>query len=182
MSFLRKTVWLLGLALAGIPAHAADPLPLTAFIVDLDHASKNSMRAMPGLQQTGLAFTAMLDTAVNGDIEMTRALILAGAHRCASRSESSCSGRTRICGDGRNPYRTSDTAHNPDTRFHTAHLILTDFWPKAVVVQLHGFGVKNTDAWVVLSDTSRDRRPGDTELTGQVRDGIRAWFRKTDAR
>ena len=251
MSFLRKTVWLLGLALAGIPAHAADHLPLTAFIVDLDHASKNSMRAMPGLQQTGLAFTAMLDTAVNGDIEMirqaaeaagywvrsitqagrdylvlfdllqtvgptvvlakapqrdliieaphgiadratdiqsaialtrlgARALILAGAHRCASRSESSCSGRTRICGDGRNPYRTSDTAHNPDTRFHTAHLILTDVWPKAVVVQLHGFGVKNTDAWVVLFDTSHDRRSGDTELTGQVRDGIRAWFRKTE--
>lgn len=116
-----------------------------------------------------------------------RDLIIEAPHGIADRatdiqSESSCSGRTQICGDGRNPYRTSDTAHNPDTRFHTAHLILTDFWPKAVVVQLHGFGVKNTDAWVVLSDTSRDRRPGDTELTGQVRDGIRAWFRKTDAR
>ena len=84
MSFLRKTVWLLGLALAGIPAHAADPLPLTAFIVDLDQASKNSMRAMPGLQQTGLAFTAMLDTAVNGDIEMTRQAAEAAGYRVRS--------------------------------------------------------------------------------------------------
>lgn len=105
-----------------------------------------------------------------------RALILAGAHRCASRSESPCSGRSGICGDGRAPYRTSDTAHNPDTRFHTAHLILTDAWPQSTVVQLHGFGVKNTDAWVVLSDSSKESRPGDRALAGQVRDGIRTWF------
>ena len=245
MGVLRKSVLALALLLAAVSAQADDHLPLTSFIADLDHASKNSMRAMPGLEQTGLAFSAMLHTALDGDVKLTRqaakpagyrvreisqagqdylvlfdllqsvgptivlartpqreliieaphgiadratdiqsaialtrlgarALILAGAHRYASRSESSCSGRTRICCDGRNPYRTSDTAHNPDTRFHTAHLILTDAWPKAVVVQLHGFGVKDTDAWVVLSDKSRDKRPGDTELTGQVRDGVRA--------
>jgi hypothetical protein len=105
-----------------------------------------------------------------------RALILAGAHRCAAMSESSCSGQTRICGDGRNPYRTSDGAHNPDTRFHMAHLVLTDAWPESTAVQLHGFGVKGTDAWVVLSDGSRESRPGDTALSGAVRDGIRVWF------
>lgn len=109
-----------------------------------------------------------------------RALVLAGAHRCAARAESACSGRTRICGDGRAPYRTSDVAHSPDTRFHTAHLILTGAWPEAAVVQLHGFVVKGTDAWVVLSDGSRESRPGDTALTGQVRDGVRAWFRRPE--
>lgn len=109
-----------------------------------------------------------------------RALVLAGAHRCASRAESACSGRTRICGGGRARYRISDGAHNPDTRFHTAHLILTEAWPEAAVVQLHGFGVKGTDAWVVLSDGSEEGRPGDTALAGQVRDGIRVWFKRPE--
>ncbi len=222
-------------------------LPLTWFIASLDHASKNSLRDMPSIAQTGIAFAGMLEAALSGDsgaaeeaaaragyrirqimqegraylvlfderqsagptivlaktpqrdliieaphgiadratdiqsaIALTRlgarALILAGAHRCASRSESVCSGRTRICGDGRAPYRTSDAAHSTDTRFHTAHLMLADAWPDAMVVQLHGFGVKGTDAWVVLSDGSEARRPGDSALVGQVRDSIRGHF------
>jgi hypothetical protein len=107
-----------------------------------------------------------------------RALILAGAHRCASRSESACSGKTSICGDGRRPYRSSDGAHNPETRFHAAYVIVADAWPKALIVQLHGFGVKGTDAWVVLSDGSRESRAKDSAPTGRVRDSIRSWFGK----
>ena len=244
---LGRALLLLGLVLSGISANADDRLSLTKFIADLDHASKNTITSMPELDQTAVAFLAMLEMALNGEEEMTRkaaktagyrlrqvtqagrdylvlfdllrsvgptivlaktplreliieaphgiadratdiqsaialtqlgarALLLAGAHRCASRSESSCSGRTWVCGDGRAPYRTSDTAHNPDTRFHTAHLILTNAWPKALVVQLHGFAIKNTDALVVLSDGSLEKRAGDSELIEQVRDGIRMQF------
>lgn len=109
-----------------------------------------------------------------------RALILAGAHRCAASSSSVCSGKTRICGDGRERYRTSDVAHNVGTRFHMAHTILARAWPKATVVQLHGFGAKGSDSWVVISDTSKESRPGDTAFTGKVRDGIRDWFGKPE--
>ncbi|MEM9685170.1 MAG: hypothetical protein AAF942_18000, partial [Pseudomonadota bacterium] len=99
-----------------------------------------------------------------------RALILAGANRCASKESSPCSGQTRVCGDGRNPYRTSDPAHNTATLFHTAHLYFSDAWPKSIAVQPHGFRNPGNSVWFVLSDGTKEKRPGDPTLTGRVRD------------
>lgn len=103
-----------------------------------------------------------------------RALVIAGANRCASKESSPCSGKTRICGDGRNPYRTSDPAHNPATLFHTAHVNFTRAWPKSVAVQPHGFNNSGSSVWFVISDGTKDKRPGDSMITGRVRDAIRA--------
>lgn len=99
-----------------------------------------------------------------------RVLILAGAHRCASQTDTECDGRSGVCGGG---YKTSDGAHNTFTRFHQAHVFFADRWPNSIVVQLHGFALNGTDAWAVLSDGSEERRPGDSALTGKVRDGVR---------
>lgn len=103
-----------------------------------------------------------------------RALVLSGANRCASKTDSSCSGKTSVCGDGRNPYRTSDPAHNPATLFHVAHRVFTRAWPESIAFQPHGFNNSGKSVWFVISDGTKEKRPGDGMLTGRVRDAIRA--------
>ena len=109
-----------------------------------------------------------------------RALILSGANRCAAKNETPCSGKTRVCGDGRNPYRASDPAHNSATLFHAMHLYFTRRWPRSIAVQPHGFRNDGSNVWFVLSDGTRVRRPGDTGLTGRVRDRINAQLGERD--
>jgi len=103
-----------------------------------------------------------------------RALVLSGANRCASETDSPCSGKTRICGDGRNPYRNSDPAHNPATLFHTAHRVFTRAWPASIAFQPHGFTNAGNSVWFVISDGTNEKRSGDTMLAGRVRDAVRA--------
>jgi len=103
-----------------------------------------------------------------------RALVLSGANRCAAKESSSCSGKTRVCGDGSNPYRTSDPAHNPATLFQVAHLDFSRRWAKSIVLQPHGFGNPGSSVWFMISDGSKEKRPGDDRLTGRIRDGLRA--------
>lgn len=103
-----------------------------------------------------------------------RALVLSGAHRCASKTDSPCSGKTGVCGGGRNPYRTSDPAHNPATLFHVAHRVFTRTWPESIAFQPHGFSNAGNSVWFVISDGTKEKRPGDSMLTGRVRDAVRA--------
>lgn len=102
-----------------------------------------------------------------------RVLVISGANRCAAEAESSCSGRTRVCGGGREPYRTSDPAHNPATLFQVAHRYFSRRWPKSIVFQPHGFNNRGSSVWFVISDGSTEKRPGDPMLTGRIRDGLR---------
>jgi hypothetical protein len=102
-----------------------------------------------------------------------RALVIAGANRCAAKAESPCSGKTRVCGDGNNPYRASDPAHNPATLFHVAHRVFSRQWPQSVVVQPHGFNNGGSSVWFVISDGSTEKRADDTMLSGRVRDALR---------
>jgi hypothetical protein len=102
-----------------------------------------------------------------------RALVISGANRCAAKSESPCSGKTRVCRDGSNPYRASDPAHNPATLFHVAHRSFAQRWPKSIVFQPHGFDNSGSAVWFVISDGSTEKRPGDTMLTGRVRNALR---------
>ena len=109
-----------------------------------------------------------------------RALIIAGANRCAAWAESPCSGMTGICGGGRNPYRVSDPAHNTLTLFHVAHLYFTRAWPKSVVVQPHGFNNSGYKPWFVISDGTRESRPNGQGLPERVRDRINASLSRDD--
>ncbi len=102
-----------------------------------------------------------------------RALVLSGANRCAAKAESACSGKTRVCGGGSEPYRTSDPAHNPATLFHAAHLYFSRRWPKSIVFQPHGLNNNGSTVWFVISDGTKEKRPGDPMLTGRIRDGLR---------
>lgn len=102
-----------------------------------------------------------------------RALVISGANRCAAKAESPCSGKTRVCGDGNNPYRASDPAHNPATLFHVAHRYFSRHWPRSVVFQPHGFNNSGSAVWFVISDGSTEKRPDDKMLSGRVRDAVR---------
>ncbi|MDA0240267.1 MAG: hypothetical protein O3A84_09615, partial [Proteobacteria bacterium] len=102
-----------------------------------------------------------------------RAAIISGNNRCAARAPSACSGKTRICGGGLRAYPSSDPAHDTQSLFHQAHIALSDRWPQATVVQLHGYAQANSDTLVILSDGTREQRSPDNALTGKIRDRIR---------
>jgi len=102
-----------------------------------------------------------------------RAGLIAAHDRCASEIASPCSGRTRVCGGGARRYPVSDPAHNLDSRFHLAHTEFARRWPSAAVVQLHGFGGRDTETLFVLSDGSTERRAPDAGLPARVRDRLR---------
>jgi len=61
-----------------------------------------------------------------------RALVINGAHRCASPTRSPCDGKTHTCGGF---YRLSDPAHHRANAFHAIHLALDDKGMR--VAQLH---------------------------------------------
>lgn len=66
-----------------------------------------------------------------------RAAIINGVHRCASRTFTTCDGKTMVCGSLQ-AYRDSDGAHNMDSAFHAAHLAFAEKWPSSLAVSLHG--------------------------------------------
>jgi hypothetical protein len=66
-----------------------------------------------------------------------RALLVAGAHRCANQAYAPCGGTTIACGQVE-PYRTSDVAHAVRTAFQTAHTTLAACGSNVITVQLHG--------------------------------------------
>ncbi|MBT5047798.1 MAG: hypothetical protein HOM58_04790 [Rhodospirillaceae bacterium] len=102
-----------------------------------------------------------------------RAAIIAGAHRCASRTYVTCDGRSRTCGS-REAYRTSDVAHSPATLFHTAHLALTEAWPQAIVLSLHGMRTddKGIRTSVVLSNGIRRADDAGSTASSRLRTAL----------
>lgn len=79
----------------------------------------------------------------------TRALLIAGAHRCANATEAStCSGPVNQC--GATAPRISDASHATQQVFQTAHASLMDSDPLLVAVALHGFsqGAGEPDSYV----------------------------------
>jgi len=100
-----------------------------------------------------------------------RALIMAGAHRCAVALTTACSGTTGVCGP-RGPYRLSDVAHAVHNVFHAAHQWAAATWTRTVVLQLHGFANRGSPVWFLLSSGSSGLE-GDEALHHRLRDRIR---------
>mgnify|MGYP000005813254 FL=1 len=87
---------------------------------------------------------------------LARALFISGTHRCNSSSFSSCSGTTSTCGSGSQSYKKSDLAHNVTTMFQkTTENLFTNI-SNSVFIQLHGFGKKSSDPYVIMSNGTRD--------------------------
>ncbi len=85
---------------------------------------------------------------------VAKALFINGTHRCNSNIFSSCSGTTSVCGSN-DSYRISDLAHNTNTMFQKTTENLFNTISNSVFVQLHGFGKKSTDPYVILSNGTR---------------------------
>jgi hypothetical protein len=86
-----------------------------------------------------------------------RALLIAGAHRCAATSSSPCSGRTSVCSDSgaQEHYRISDAAHSKAQLFQVAHEVLLDANAALVAVALHGFAQGSSDPHAFVSDGTK---------------------------
>jgi hypothetical protein len=86
-----------------------------------------------------------------------RAAVIAGAHRCASRSFSLCDGTTEVCGGASQGYRDSDAGHNIATLYHAAHVQLAERWPSSIVMSLHGMkeDTKGVRTSVIISNGIR---------------------------
>jgi hypothetical protein len=80
-----------------------------------------------------------------------RALTVSGAHRCAARATSPCSGTTSVCDSSRAPFRVTDVAHHHDTTFHDVHVELAGAYPTSVGISVHGM----SGSGVSISDGTR---------------------------
>ena len=137
-----------------------DHFPLRDIIIEAPHPSKD----LNTDRQAAVLFKKL----------GARAIIIAGANRCASQTITRCSGKSRVCNrEFRNAYRNSDVAHSVHNVFHLAHRALTMRWPNSIVIQLHGFKNPNSDVWFVMSDGSTRIIFDDTSIVGQLRNRIR---------
>jgi hypothetical protein len=75
-----------------------------------------------------------------------RALLIAGTHRCATDTASSCSGTTTACTESATAYRISDVAHNTNTYFQEAHKAAHDLNSTNVAFSMHGKGASSPAA------------------------------------
>jgi hypothetical protein len=94
-----------------------------ALIVEVPHPISDYRTLPQGL----LAFSAL----------RARALLVAGAHRCAADAPSGCDGATDACG-APGPFRASDAAHALESTFQIAHEAIADRFASDVVLSLHG--------------------------------------------
>ncbi len=86
---------------------------------------------------------------------VARAVFINGTHRCNSESFSTCSGTTTACGSNDN-YKMSDLAHTTTSMFQNTTEIMFSSISNSVFVQLHGFGKRSTDPYVIMSNGTRE--------------------------
>jgi hypothetical protein len=87
---------------------------------------------------------------------LAKAVFLNGTERCNSGFFSDCSGTTTTCDNGSESFRISDVAHEDDSIFHQTTSILFNSISNSVFIQLHGFGKKTDDPYVIMSNGTRE--------------------------
>jgi hypothetical protein len=98
-----------------------------------------------------------------------RAALVSGAHRCASRTSTSCDGKTAVCGS-MEAYRDSDVGHNPATFFHAAHVVFSERWNASIVVSLHGMKqAEGGTTQMIISDGIRGEDDGRATAATKLR-------------
>lgn len=101
---------------------------------------------------------------------LARAVFISGTHRCNHTEKSSCSGTTSTCNSGLEAYTISDMAHNVNSAFQKTTENLFENIPNSIFVQLHGFGKKTTDPYVIMSNGTREIPTVDYAL--QIKDAL----------
>lgn len=87
---------------------------------------------------------------------IAKAVFLSGTHRCNNNNSSSCSGTTSTCNSGSEAYRVSDLAHNTQSVFQKTTENVFNTVTNSVFIQLHGFGKKDSDPYVIMSNGTRE--------------------------
>jgi len=85
---------------------------------------------------------------------VAKALFINGTHRCNNSNASSCSGTTSTCGSTA-AFRVSDLAHNTVSVFQKTTENVFNTVSNSIFIQLHGFGKKSTDPYVIISNGTR---------------------------
>ncbi len=80
---------------------------------------------------------------------------MSGTHRCNQGIASSCSGTTSVCGTTE-PYKISDMAHSVSSIFQAVTDNLYTQIDTTYFVSLHGFGKRDSDPYVILSNGTRE--------------------------
>lgn len=111
-----------------------------------------------------------------------RAALIAGAHRCASKTASTCDGETAVCGTLA-AYLDSDAAHADSSRFQAAHVALADSFPEAVVISLHGKRPDTTGARpeIIMSSGIDAPDPDHATAATQLRLALADFFQRPGA-
>ena len=80
--------------------------------------------------------------------------MLSGTNRCNHSFFSTCDGTTSVCtaDDSSEKYRISDLAHNLSTIYQNTTDTLFSKFSNTYFLQLHGFGKKGTDPFIILSN------------------------------
>ncbi len=120
-----------------------DPAPRSALVLEVPHVGYD------------------IDTETEGvDVfrhTRARALLVAGAHRCANAEATPCSGQTDVCGGPR--YKVSDAAHFTGALFQAAHEELSSRWPGTLSVSLHGHSDASCEDVFLSSGVAGDPGP-----------------------
>ena len=101
---------------------------------------------------------------------LARAVFLSGTHRCNSTNFSSCSGTTSVCSSSSQSYKTSDMAHNVTTMFQKTTENLFSNISNSVFIQLHGFGKRSSDPYVIMSNGTR--KTPTTDYAALIKDAL----------
>lgn len=101
---------------------------------------------------------------------LARVVMINGTHRCNSDAYSSCSGTTGVCGISGDNYKMSDLAHTEKSMFHeTTETLFSDI-ARSVFIQLHGFGKRDSDPYVIMSNGTRETPS--TDYAAMIRDAL----------
>jgi len=100
---------------------------------------------------------------------VAKALFINGTHRCNSSDSSDCSGTTSACGTSA-AFRVSDLAHNTVSVFQATTESVFHTVANSVFIQLHGFGKKSTDPYVIISNGTRVTPT--TDYASQLKDAL----------
>lgn len=108
---------------------------------------------------------AAVFTSASAPLSKMAAMLVNGAHRCASSTQSSCSGVTSVCSGSSEPFRVSDAAHNDGSAYHRAHVALVEILSPGPLVDnnyVHVIGLHGMSRdGVSLSDGTDDAAPSE---------------------
>jgi len=135
-------------AVTGWGTYFFDPSPLRELSIEVPHPRADQYTERQGFD----AFSQL----------SVRSLLLAGTHRCASRSPSPCTGPTPTC----DFVRASDPPHGAtsDPRvtnaFQIVHQVISAFMPRTVYLQIHGNIRCGADLLISNTDSEFTVAPG----------------------